>query len=78
MSMLIRTCPHKPLRKIKIPSAVTKLTACFTCGLMSVLVFFSSLETSVAIHDTGCPYSDQVSLNNTNSANLGFGISSVT
>ena len=36
-SMLHHTCPHKALRKIKWPFVTTRLTAHFTCSLMSGL-----------------------------------------
>ena len=36
----------------------------FMCGLMSNLVI-CKFRKSMVIHDTGCPYRDQVSLNNT-------------
>ena len=61
--MLTHTYPHKPLRKIKWPPAITKLTTHFAYGLMSDLVI-ASIEKSVVIHDTECPDWDQVSLNN--------------
>ena len=38
VSMLIHTYPHKLLWKVKWPSAITRLTAHFACGLMSDLV----------------------------------------
>ena len=49
--VLTHAYPHKPLRKIE----VTKLTAQFTCGLMSDL--------EICKHR--CHYWDQMSLNNT-------------
>ena len=36
--MLTHTYPHKPLRKIKVTSAITTLTAHLTCDLMPGLV----------------------------------------
>ena len=36
--MMTHTHPHKPQRDIKGPSAITRLTTHFTCGLMSDLV----------------------------------------
>ena len=32
--MLVHANPHKPLKKIKAPSTVTRLTAHLTCGRM--------------------------------------------
>ena len=46
------------------PSATTRLTAHFICGLMSDLVI-CKFRKSMVVHDTECPYWDQVSLNNT-------------
>ena len=42
--------PHKPLRKIKWPSAITRLIAHFTRDLMSDLVI-ASIEKHMVIHD---------------------------
>ena len=47
----------------KWQSAITMLTAHFTCGLMYVLAICKLLK-CVDIHDTECPYWDRVSLNN--------------
>ena len=44
---------------------ITRLTAHFLCGLMSDLLVCKFIKCMV-IHDTECPYWDQVSLNNTN------------
>ena len=49
----------------KRPYAITRLTANFMCGLISDLVI-CKFRKSMIIHDTKCPYWDQVSLNNTN------------
>ena len=38
VSMLAYTCLYKSFRKIKLPSAIIKLTAHFTCSLMSTLM----------------------------------------
>ena len=38
VTVLTHTYPHKPLKKIKWPSAITMLTTHFMCGLMSDLV----------------------------------------
>ena len=55
----------KNMRKIKWPYAVTKLTVPFICGLMSDW-WFVSMEKSMVICDTECPYNywDQVPQNN--------------
>ena len=54
--------PHKLHGKIKWPFAITRLTAHITCGLMSDLeILCTSLEKSMVIHDTKCPYEDKVS-----------------
>ena len=53
--MLTHTYPHKPLRKIKWPSAITRLTAHFTCGLMSDLAVCRCLHRkNMVIHDIEC------------------------
>ena len=58
--------PHKPWRKIEVAICkITRLTVHFMCGLMSDLLICKLIK-SMAIHDTECPYWDQVSLNNTN------------
>ena len=54
-----------PRGKLKWPYAITRLTAHFVCGLMYDLVR-CKFRKSMVIHDTKCPYWDQVSLNNTN------------
>ena len=46
--------PHKPLKKIKCPSAIIRLTAHFKCRLMSDLVICKHKKEMV-IHDTECP-----------------------
>ena len=56
--------PHKQLRKINLPSAITRQAAHVMCGLMSDLVICNHRKEMV-MHDTECPYCDQVSLNNT-------------
>ena len=56
--------PHaNPWGRFKWPYAITRLTAHFTCGLMSDLVI-CKFRKSIIIHDTECRYWDQVSLNN--------------
>ena len=69
VSMLTHIFPHKPLRKIEVTTAcickITRLTANFImCSLMSDMLICKFIK-SVVIHDTECPYWDQVSLNNT-------------
>ena len=61
-SMLDHLYPHKLLTKIKWPSAVTRLTAHCSCGLMSDLMICQQCKEMV-IHDTECPYRDKVPLN---------------
>ena len=57
----IRIHTHtNPWRRLKWLYAITRLTAHFMCGLMSDLVI-CKFRKSMAIHDTGCPYWDQVS-----------------
>ena len=41
------------------PSEITRLTAHFMCGLVSDLVI-CKFGKSIVIHDTECPYKDQV------------------
>ena len=53
-----------PWGKVKWPYAITGLTAHFMCGLMFDLVF-CNFRKSTVIHDTECPYLDQVSLSKT-------------
>ena len=66
VSMLTHIYPHKPRRKIEMTICkITRLTAHFMCGLMSDLLICKFIKCMV-IHDTECPYWDQVSLNNTN------------
>ena len=48
--MLIHTYPHKPLMKIKFPSAITRLTAHFTCDLMSALVIYNHRKDGYTWH----------------------------
>ena len=67
VSMLTHIYPHKARRKIEvIICKITRLTAHFMCGLVSDLLICTLLIKSMVIHDTECPYWDQVSLNNTN------------
>ena len=54
-----------PRGRLKWPYANTRLTAHIICGLMSDLVI-CNFRKSMVIHDTECPYWNQVSLNNTN------------
>ena len=82
VSMLTHTYPHKARRKIEvIICKITRLTAHFMCGLMSGPDVWSAdlhlLIKSMVIHDTECPYWDQVSLNNTNLGNLSVCMMSV-
>ena len=65
--MLTHTYPHKPLirGKLKWPYAITRLTTHFMWAQISNLVI-CKFRKSMIIHDTECPYWDQVSLNNTN------------
>ena len=56
---------QNPRGRLKWPYTITRLTAHFMCGLMSNLVI-CKFRKSMVIHDTECPYWDQVSLNNTN------------
>ena len=44
VSMLTHTYPHKPLRKIKVTFAITRLTARFPCGWMSDLVIWKHMK----------------------------------
>ena len=63
--MLIHIYPLTPQRNIEVTICkYTRLTAHFMCGLMSDLVI-CKFKKSMVIHDTKCPYWDQVSLNNT-------------
>ena len=66
LNMLTHIYSRKHMRKIKWPSAITRLTAHFTCGLRSDLVFAWKGK-SMIIHDTECPCWDQVLLNITHS-----------
>ena len=54
---------------LKRPYAITRLTAHFMCGLTSDLVICKFWK-SMVMHDTECPYWDQVLSNNTNSTQL--------
>ena len=45
--------PHKDMRKIKWPSAVTRPTTHFICGPMTEQM--ASIEKSMVVHDTECP-----------------------
>ena len=49
--------------------AISRLTAHFMCGLLSDLVI-CKFRKSMVIHDTECPYCDQVPLNNTNQTKI--------
>ena len=49
----LSTYPYKPLRKIKGPYAITRLTVRYTRGLMSLLMICKQKE--MVIHDTECP-----------------------
>ena len=60
VSMLTHIYIHKPWRKIEVAICkITRLTAHFMCGLMSDLLICKFVK-SMAIHDTECPYWDQV------------------
>ena len=59
VSMLTHTYPHNPWGRF------TRLAPPFMCGLMSDMVI-CKFRKSMVIHDTECPYWDQVSLNSTN------------
>ena len=66
VSMLTHTYTRKFIRKIKWSSAVTRLTAHCTCGLIFALVVFKPLiEMSMVVHDIEHPYWDRMSLNDT-------------
>ena len=59
--------PHtntNPWQKSKWPYAITRLRAHFICGLLSDLVICKIIWKRMVIHDTECPYWNQVSLNN--------------
>ena len=71
VSMLTHIYPHKPRRKTEVTICkITRLTAHFMCGLMSDLLICNCLRKVMVIHDTECPYWDQVSLNNTKPTKL--------
>ena len=58
VNMLTHTYPHKPLRKIRWPSAITGLTAHFVCPDVWSGDFASMsmrMRMSMVIHDTKCP-----------------------
>ena len=60
--MLAHTYPHKPLRIIKVTMyAITRLTAHNVWG--DVWSGDWQVKKNMAIHDTECPYWDQVPLN---------------
>ena len=65
VSMFTDTYSHKPWGRLKWSYAVTRLTAHFMCGLVSYMVT-CKFRKKVVIHDTECPYWDQVSLKNPN------------
>ena len=69
VSILTHTYPHKPLKKIKWRSAITRLTAHFVCGVMSDLVIWKiKKRVYKVIHHSvcpNCPYWHQVLSNNT-------------
>ena len=71
MSILTHTCSHKPLRKIKVAICNQQTDSSLYVWLD---VWFGDLQVlkSMVIHDTECPYWDQVSLNNTNPLTLWF------
>ena len=64
VSMLTHTYPHKLLRKIEVTICNHQADSPL-CGVMSDLVI-CKFKKSMAVHDTECPYWDQVSLNNPN------------
>ena len=59
----IKATQHNPWGRLKRPYAITRLTALFMCDLVSDLVI-CKFRKSMGVHDTECPYWDQVSLNN--------------
>ena len=61
VSVLTHTYPHKPVRKIKWPAAVTRLTPHLLMAWNLIWWFGNSM----IIHDTECPCWDQMSLNST-------------
>ena len=65
MNMLTHTYPHKPLRKIKVTICNHQADSPL---YVSSDVWFGDwrFRKRMVIHDTECPYWDQVSLNNTN------------
>ena len=67
VSMLTHTygTHTNPWGRLMWPYAITRLTAHFMCGLTSDLAI-CKFRKGMVIHDTECPYWDQVSLNNTN------------
>ena len=54
-SMLTHIYPHNPLKRLKWPYAITRLTTQFMCGLMFDLVL-CKFKKSMIIHDIQCPY----------------------
>ena len=69
VSMLTIHTHTNPWGRLKWPYAITRLIAHFICGWMSARVI-CKVRKSMVIHDTECPYWDQVSLNNTNQTYL--------
>ena len=64
VSMLTHAYPHKPLRKMKWPSTITRLTAPL-CVAWCLIRWFSSKAKRMWSHkDTKFSYWDQLSLNN--------------
>ena len=64
-SMLTYIYPHKPLRRTEVTICNHQADSHFMCGLMSDLVI-CKFRKNMIIHDSECPYRDQVSLKNTN------------
>ena len=57
VSMLTHSYPHKPLQgTLEWSSALARLTAPFTYGLVFALVIFKQRTKSKVIHDAECPY----------------------
>ena len=65
-SMLTHTYPHNTPRKIKSDHMQSPGWQPTLCVAWCQIWWFASLDKSMVIHDTECPYWDQVSLNNTN------------
>ena len=63
VSMLIHIYSHKPWRKIEVTiSAKSPGWQPTLCVVWCLICWFASYKKSMVIHDTTCPYWDQVSL----------------